>query len=83
MRRLFLGLLGMLALVLAVPGLAGGWVTSFGIPLLIAVPYGLVCLPLLEHHGRAGGGWPELVMDGQFYLLGAAVVIWRLAGPAF
>jgi 4-hydroxy-3-methylbut-2-enyl diphosphate reductase len=78
-QRLFLALPVLLACLLIVAACLG-WLASAGLPLLLSVPYTLGSVGLMKRRRRAPTGeMAEVVVDGQFYLLGVAALAWSFA----
>lgn len=83
--RLFLALVAALVLVIVGGGCVARWTTSFCYPLLLSVPYALASYVMLRRGGPPGGRegeTAEALVDGQFYALGLAALVWLWVGAA-
>ncbi len=72
------GLLVVLVVLQAVLLLGGGllgWTTSLSYLLVLGMAYALACFTTMERH-RMEEDTAELVVEGQFYLMGLAALLW-------
>jgi len=80
---LCIGLTLAVGAVLVLGGCVAGWTSSACYPILLGVPYGLACHGIVR---RPGGRvseqelLAEAVVDGQFYVIGAAALAWGVVG---
>ncbi|MHC4591910.1 MAG: UbiA family prenyltransferase [Planctomycetota bacterium] len=80
--RLFLALVGLLAAVVVGVGCIAEWSSPFCFPLLACVPYALLYFTALGGREAPEGELAEVMIDGQFYLIGAIALAWWAATSA-
>ena len=80
-QRLLLACAPVVAALVVLSGVAG-WTTGFWLPLLLCVPWIIVSFLVLRLRGRPDGALTEALVDGGFYVLGAAGWLWSWAGAS-